>query len=585
MQTGGKMKKFKSSRSTGFFVRGIFILVAWAILAGGCGLGDGGGGTATSSTTTTTAGGSAAEAIITDQPAPAAVMAAGALGSITFTVDSDRTASVSYPADGQASRVDVTDGSGLTWRLDIPGDALAAPVTITMSALKDLASASMPGVINGGVLLEPDGLQFLTPATLTVTPPAGRHVGVILIGRHDGTGIEFAPSTAGQDNVSAQISHFSTGSSTSTDDAAIDALRKRALADYESAKAAATELLKQSNVSVPPPPDIKLNCWGTSAYKDPEAILVEYEQSVFSPERDIASRLLGTGRSLALLGEDAKSVEAVKMAADVHARIVKKTRLLVKTYAPQPEKFTAVLRAALTAERQNQLLGGPEDSSTMTALANWAGKALDFYIDELRVKHDYTVVPALYYIARIAALLGASGSDTALDRIVNALTFTAYFDTAAVFKGANTLQYHLNGNVTIDRMVNAWQGTANGKYVDFTSSKGDVTMALPNLFPVTAKIENMDACVNNTVDVFISAIGADSEMYISAKGSAPASPGEIKTLAFGMLFEKYDQPTSTYKFHMPLTNLDTEAAREIFANSYGGKADFQYDLKLWHSPK
>jgi hypothetical protein len=109
-------------------------------------------------------------------------------------------------------------------------------------------------------------------------------------------------------------------------------------------------------------------------------------------------------------------------------------------------------------------------------------------------------------------------------------------------------------------------------------------MVLPNLFPVTARIENLDACVNNTVDVFISAIAADTETYISPKGTLPPVQGMVKGVGGGAMVEKFDFPTSTYKFHMPLTNLDTEAAREIFTKSLG-PVSFQYDLKLWHSPE
>jgi len=527
------------------------------------------------------------DATITDLPGPGVTMAAGALGSVSFTADADTTASVTYPANGQSASLEITDATGMVWRLDLPGDALVKPASITMTALKDLSSTALPGAITGGVLFEPDGLRFANPATLTATPPAGEKVGLILVGRHDGTGVEVAPTTAGQESVSAQIFHFSTGASTASDNATMDKLKQGALADFASAKEAAQELLKQG-VTVPPPPDAKLHCMGTSAYQDPEAAIAAYEKQVASPEEDVRNRLIGTARSLALLGEQAASDEALKLAQDVQARVVKKTSTLVKTYSPQPDKFLAVSRVALNAERNNQLLGGPDNSTTMTTLGTWAGTFLEHYIDELKVRHDYRVMPALYEVARIAALLGAANADSAIDRILAAMTFTAYFDTAAAMSGANTLQWHVNGNVTIDKtaqQVEAWEGTANGKYIDFSSTNPDLQgMVMPNLFPVTVKILKIDACEENNAGLSVSAIGADSEVYISSKGSVPASPGYIKTMAFGMMFEKYDQATATYKFTMPLTNLDQEAARETFTNAYGG-ASFQYDLKLHHDPK
>jgi hypothetical protein len=505
---------------------------------------------------------------------------------VTFTVDGSRTASVACPADGHATSVEVTDAAGTVWRLEVPGDALAQPVTITITALANLSSATVPGAITGGVLLGPDGLRFLTPATLTAIPAAGTHPGLLLIGRHDGSGVELAASTQQTDRVSAQIFHFSLGASTSSDDAALAKLRQAALADFESAKAAAQELMGQA-VTVPPPPDVKLHCMGTSAYQSPEAALAQYEKSVASPEDAIRERLLGAGRALGLLGEEAKSQEAIKLAADVSARVVKKTRTLVKTYAPQPDKFMAVSRVALNAARTYELLGGPADAATMTALADWAGKFLDHYIDELRVRHDYRVVPALVEVARIAGVLGAANAGDALDRIEAAMTFTAYFDTALSMSGANTLQWHVNGNVTLDKATDTWEGTANGKYVDFSSTNSDLqTMVMPNLFPVTVKILQLDACVNNTADLSVSAIGADSEVYVTSKGSVPATPGYIKSMAAGLMVEKLDPASaySIYRFNMPLTNLDPEPAREVFTKGVGG-VSFQYDLKLTHSPQ
>jgi hypothetical protein len=529
-------------------------------------------------------------ATITDQPGPIITMEPAALGDVTFSVDDARTGSMSYAADGQPASLAVTDASGLVWRLDLPGDALLQPAAIRLTALRDLDSVTLPGAISGGVLLEPDGLHFLNPATLTVTPPEGNTVGLILMGRHDGTGVEIAPTTVEQGSVSARIFHFSTSTSTSSDDPAMDKLRQGALADFQSARTAAQEILKQG-LTVPPPPDAKLHCLGTSAYQDPEAAIAEYEEKVNYPEEDVRNRLIGVAKALALLGEQATSDEALKLAQDVQARVVKKTGTLVKTYTPQPDKFIAVSRVALNAERSNQLLGGADDGSTMTTLATWAGTFMDHYIDELKERHDYRVMPALYEAARIAALLGAANAgDAAIERILAAQTFTAYFDTNLVLQGDRNLIFHVNGNVTIDKTAEeteAWEGTDNGKYVGFSSSNPDITgMVMPNAFPVTVKILKIDACEENKAVLTVSAIGADSEVLISTNGPAPVPYGLVKTNAYGLLYENLD-PDSAYtifKFSMPLTNLDQEAAREIFTNAYGG-ASIQYDLKLHHDPK
>ncbi|MEW6429772.1 MAG: chitobiase/beta-hexosaminidase C-terminal domain-containing protein, partial [Thermodesulfobacteriota bacterium] len=240
------------------------------------------------------------EALITDLPPRRVAMAASALGKVTFNRDGGHSASSTYPADGKAFHLQITDGAGRLWSLDIPGDALLVPTSIRISALKDIASATMPGVIGAGVFLEPDGLKFLAPATLTVTPPAGGSPGMLLLGSGLGDNLEFGPSVLGQGSVSTIIWHFSTAyvsddEMNAMEQQAMDALKERALADYASAKAAAAELLRQKPITAPAPPDLSFNCYGTAAYKEPAAQLARYEKEVFSPENEVMARLLGVG--------------------------------------------------------------------------------------------------------------------------------------------------------------------------------------------------------------------------------------------------------------------------------------------------
>ncbi len=88
------------------------------------------------------------------------------LGSTTFAVDSSVKAEGEYKADGSELKLELTDGAGLTWTLVIPDQALDYPQKLSMTSLKDLSSEDIVGKLVGGVMLEPDGLQFIIPARL-----------------------------------------------------------------------------------------------------------------------------------------------------------------------------------------------------------------------------------------------------------------------------------------------------------------------------------------------------------------------------------------------------------------------------------
>jgi hypothetical protein len=87
------------------------------------------------------------------------------LGDVTFVPDSDGAKEAVFKYEDTV--LEVKDASGLTWKLTIPANGLLSEETITMTPLKDVKDAN--GRELSGVLLEPDGLKFIIPATLTIT--------------------------------------------------------------------------------------------------------------------------------------------------------------------------------------------------------------------------------------------------------------------------------------------------------------------------------------------------------------------------------------------------------------------------------
>lgn len=73
---------------------------------------------------------------------------------------------------GIAGTLSTTGADGTVFTLTVPPDALLGNELITMTPVSSLAGVPVSGGLLAAVQLEPDGLQFLAPVTLTIQPPA-----------------------------------------------------------------------------------------------------------------------------------------------------------------------------------------------------------------------------------------------------------------------------------------------------------------------------------------------------------------------------------------------------------------------------
>lgn len=88
---------------------------------------------------------------------------------ITTTVNSDFRRTTTVTSAGGSLKL--TDDNGVSYQLVIPPNALLATEDITMRVVNDVTDWPLAGKYIGGVQLEPAGLRFLAPATLTITTP------------------------------------------------------------------------------------------------------------------------------------------------------------------------------------------------------------------------------------------------------------------------------------------------------------------------------------------------------------------------------------------------------------------------------
>jgi hypothetical protein len=90
--------------------------------------------------------------------------------TITPTPNTDFVRSVLITADGGSAKL--TDDNGTVYQLTVPALALPGFEEVTMRVVNDAGTLPLGGGFAGGVILEPEGLWFYTPATLTITTTA-----------------------------------------------------------------------------------------------------------------------------------------------------------------------------------------------------------------------------------------------------------------------------------------------------------------------------------------------------------------------------------------------------------------------------
>ena len=160
------------------------------------------------------------------------------------------------PGRRDGKTLSLESGNGLNWVLTIPAGALDHPETITMTDMKNVSSSL--GDISGGVVLQPDGLSFTVPATLSVRGAGIETSGLLFSGNGKGEELELSIVQRNQDAVEMTLFHFSTAY-VSNDDTVIAGLAQDARDSIRKMSALAKQILKRP-IEVPVPPAIPIKC-------------------------------------------------------------------------------------------------------------------------------------------------------------------------------------------------------------------------------------------------------------------------------------------------------------------------------------
>lgn len=146
---------------------------------------------------------------------------------------SDSTGPDSGTSEGQFTRdsigadggtLEVTASDGATCQLTIPAGSLADTTPIKITA-ETSSSVSDLGPISNDFILEPDGLEFIEPVTITIIIPneiPADRVPAILLTGDEGPGILLETQVEGQ-TLSASLEHFSSATAVAwTEEALVD---------------------------------------------------------------------------------------------------------------------------------------------------------------------------------------------------------------------------------------------------------------------------------------------------------------------------------------------------------------------------
>jgi hypothetical protein len=519
---------------------------------------------------------------------PAPVPGRSVLGSLAFTPDSAHRAEGEYLPGGDGLVLEMTDAQDITWRLEIPAGAVSSVKTVAMTALGGI-KGDVLSEVKSGVLLEPDGLQFVRAAHLTASGPGIDHM-VLLTADHSGGSLAYEPGTRDSGKVTIGLMHFSSSFVDPEGDSALDNLSSGTARDLKDAVTRVKDFLGKP-VNVPIPPDISFKCSDTSCSEPDTSALDAFLKDFMAPEQQYAEELHRAAKNYQLTtGADGKYDEALELLKKLSSRYAKKADLLIAQYSFQPDKCMAVSRAVLMGLTWCQTYGADMNyDSYFQTLAQWLEKTADQYLAQLREQHDFKAVHAILRVGKEAELLGSSGRNY-IEEVENAMRMMVRFDTTLSMKG---VVYDLKGEAEIKYVLEAsyQTGTGTGRYTGFESPAKDLKLALSG-FDVTVAVEDFNPCKAEEIKVYIDHFGAETETYSAKMAVAPAGNGMVQNTAKWAFNDRSAQDVSEalgvsemlFRFELPFTNGSETMGDEEFTKSLG-EATFRYHLKLEHTPK
>lgn len=373
-----------------------------------------------------------------------------------------------------------------------------------------------------------------------------------------------------------------------TSDAALDELRSIAKEERRLAEVAARDLLGQV-VETPIPPGISLACHHETEHLD-EEILDHFLDDFSQPELDVLGNLLEAARRVELT-TGALPDSDFTLEHRVLRRLLQKVDTLIGQYYGEEDYYVAVSRAALTTERNYQLLGGEEGHTYLPRLAAWAEQLARKYLQDLKENHQYRNIHPIVKIAREAALLGSNIEQDFYEELQAALSFQVE-TTVKINEGLDWgLNFDLRGegflNLSETWDLTSFQGEGKGSYEHYQHNGVDgiettsVMNNISDIFRIQFAVANFNPCQSETFDVYLDRFGSENEsITITSDEGSVTQVGPVVQSMCAYSFRTH-QEGKLFRFTVQLQNGNRTVGEETFSRrSERGIAEFS--IKLTH---
>jgi hypothetical protein len=533
------------------------------------------------------------EVVFVDGPIEPMAQDLASLGDLSFSTDPSMMSTATYEPGATSFELELAAPDGYVWTLQVPPLALGRSTAISLTALVDLHAEDIPGHIVSGIQLEPDGLEFDVPATLTLsggTTESSTSDGgtVVFGGEHDGTAMNFA-MPIGASLSSVQVTHFSTYAADAAERAQLDELTARAEVQYQELQRRARVVLADRQLNVPVPPALPLRCASGDESTANDAAMTKFRDAFADPEIVLAVEMLAVGANLQLLGSD---TDVFATPTRLIARSVTKARALLLEYGNDVRYLPAVGAVLLNALTNAQRLGikDPETDTDFAELAALYRGQIRGLLDELIDEHEYRNVQAILDLERWAGLLvGSKDPDALLASIEGAMRFELQLDWTLVVTGNQT--YVIESTVPVrwdtgDGRTNHLTGSDTGSLTSYTHSDDPEVFVRSAPFPVTVDLSDFSPC-EGTAKVHLSPLAPETETLVMGEGEGLTVDMAMMMESWIAIFEEFEDG-GAYVFPVELRNGDATAVEvtvDRAAPESGGQVVASLGVQLVHQPE
>lgn len=480
----------------------------------------------------------------------------GIIEDLSFEVIKAAVATIEY--DGTEKSLEVTDENGLTWQLTIPENALAEQCTITLTPLSNVESERKKDGLSG-ILMEPDGLAFIKPASLTVTGPDADKL-LFLSGTQDGKNYSYQPDQKSENGARLLVYHFS---SVIASDAPSDAEVYRELKKYLPRLKKEVESSLSKSIKVPDIIETPMEC-----YRGIPNIVIEQLGKWFAQE---GANAVLAGMIMDICEQQGDKIgvnDARRLWLDSIRRFFQKEKAYYDKYHAQYDKFIFVPRELSRLVGIIITAGGEEPPADVVAMyedyesrtEKWAYESAKYSIDKIR-EHHYKY--AAYAIECIKHTSYDHKGELS-EELRKALTFklkikailTQQLGDVAVLatsEGEGKMlpewsAYGTKMTLTGDVNINT---TISGFFAHLTYS--------PTNYTISAKVRDWDPCETESCNIWVSTIGLEEEKILY-------DDGDILTevLAWDLSNDNFEKELEE-GFHVRLHNLEENVVSESFS--------------------